>query len=62
MTDPPPGLIPVPMNGAVLLLTERESTVPLGWRSGLRIGRAQWCPTIGPNFWPPISADRVSNF
>ena len=26
MTDPPPGLIPVPVKGAVLLLTERELT------------------------------------
>jgi hypothetical protein len=26
MPDPPPGRIPVPMKGAVLLLTEREMT------------------------------------
>jgi len=26
MTDPPPGLIPVPRKGAVLLLTEQELT------------------------------------
>ena len=26
MPDPPPGLIPVPVKGAVLLLTERELT------------------------------------
>ena len=60
MTDPPPGLIPVPMKGAVLLLSDRESTAG---SKRVKRGRGRGAVTMhtprAPTFpAPPIGSAR----